>query len=437
MENKEVKSLKINKFSQIISIFTSLILIIYFFYGFITDENSAGAGGYEGDFKLIWQNLLLLNEDIFQNIGSFEYNDSRPPLSYILHILINPFSNDQFLFRVSTLIISLFVPLLLFFSIKQNYSNLDHNIVLLLSLIITLSPYFRTTAYWGLGENYGLVFLLASHLVYLNFCKNIRTNNEVTNIFLIFILCLLSSLTIYFDQKLIFLPTLIFILILKMQMNIKLKIFTFVFYGLFSLPYIYLIFRWESIIPSSAASAREVGKIFEFYNIGYCLSILGFYIAPFLLCKNFNLLDLKKKIFEKRFLIIFLIFSLYLIFTNVLFDFNLIRNEGKGIFHKLFLIIFENNDLRYFFTILSFFVGLVFVILFFQSKNDLIIILYFLTLSGVTFPFYQEYLDPLFYILIFSFFNVKLKINLKNTYFITIYFLIFSIGSKYYYDLIL
>ena len=37
-------------------------LLVYYFFGFYTDENSAGAGGYNADLGLIWNNLNLLKE---------------------------------------------------------------------------------------------------------------------------------------------------------------------------------------------------------------------------------------------------------------------------------------------------------------------------------------------------------------------------------------
>ena len=203
------------------------------------------------------------------------------------------------------------------------------------------------------------------------------------------------------------------------------------------MPYIYLIYRWGTIIPPSAASAREVGQTIELYQLGYCLTILAFYIFPFLLLINLELSKIKNKILDKKFSIIILLFLIYLILTITLIDFETLRVEGKGIFHKLSLIIFEDSNLRFTFTILAFFGSFLLTYLFFEDKKDFAIILYFLALSILTFPFHQEYLDPLFYILVFSFFQVKLKINYRKVYFIFFYFLIFLLGSKYYYSLIL
>mgnify|MGYP001502895076 FL=1 len=76
MENQKEKE----KIRQNIFIFLlSSIILIYFFYGFFTNENAAGAGGYNGDFKLIWQNLILLKEGIIVNLDNSNYSDSRPP----------------------------------------------------------------------------------------------------------------------------------------------------------------------------------------------------------------------------------------------------------------------------------------------------------------------------------------------------------------------
>ena len=92
MENKEEEKKEINSKNKIILNFFSITLLIYFIFGFYNNENSAGAGGYNGDFNSIWNNLLLLKEDIIGNLNNTSYNDSRTPLSYILHIVFNPFT---------------------------------------------------------------------------------------------------------------------------------------------------------------------------------------------------------------------------------------------------------------------------------------------------------------------------------------------------------
>ena len=116
----------------------SFLTLLYFFFGFFINENSAGAGGFDGDLSLIWKNLQLIKSGILQNLDSPLYNDSRPPLAYIIHAIFNPFTENLELFRFSVLAISLTVPALLYFSIKANYPNVEKNLILAFSLIITL-----------------------------------------------------------------------------------------------------------------------------------------------------------------------------------------------------------------------------------------------------------------------------------------------------------
>ena len=194
MENKEKK--QITK-DDILSIVLSIVTILYFFYGFYFNENSAGAGPY--DFELIWSNLQLFKEGIFVNLDNYNYNDSRTPLPYIIHALLNPFTENKLNFRYSVLIISLLVPILFFFSIKKKYLHVNNSLILLLTSILTLSPYFRTTSYWGLGENYGLIFLLSSYLIFSWIKKQDLNRINIKNSLLILSMCLFSSLCVYFD----------------------------------------------------------------------------------------------------------------------------------------------------------------------------------------------------------------------------------------------
>jgi hypothetical protein len=217
----------------------------------------------------------------------------------------------------------------------------------------------------------------------------------------------------------------------------KIKFIALGFFIIFAMPYLYLINIWGSIIPPLAASAREVGQKMNLYHIGYCLTIVGFYIAPLILFKNINFLEIKKKLLSKNFFRLTIIFFIYIFLLIFLGDFKNLSNDGKGLFHKLFIIIFENNNLRLFFTFVFFYLGLKLIYIFCEKKEDVFIILYLLILSLLTFPFYQEYLDPLIYILAFTFFNTKLNLNFKKTYFMIVYFLIFSLGSKLYYNIIL
>ena len=433
MENKKEKKINI-KDAQLL--FLSFLILIYFFYGFFTNENSAGAGGYSGDFKLIWSNLLLLKEGLFTNIDNPAYNDSRSPLSYILHIILNPFTENQQEFRNSTFVISLIVPYLLFLSINENFKKLKFSITLLLTLIVTLSPYFRTTAYWSLGENYAIIFLLLSYLFYTKFKNNIDTFSEIKKNFYILILCFLSSIIVYFDLKLVFVPFFVLYLILNLKIKINLKFISLIYFFIFSLPYFYLIFLWQGLIPTSANISRGVGVHLHLFNPIYCLIIIFTSVFPFVFSKKLNLENLKGKIFLKKNIYIFYFFFPYVLISIFFGDFKNLRIEGKGAFHKISLLLFKETTLRLFITIIFFFLSLILILIVFDNLGDRFIILFLVLSSLFIFPFYQEYLDPLMYILIFSFFKSKFEVNnIKFIYFLTFYFFLFSLGAKYYYSI--
>jgi len=416
-------------------LFLSITIFFFFLYGFNINENSAGAGGYDGDFKLIWDNLILLKKDLFSNINSVDYNDSRPPLSYILHIFLNPFSNTQEGFRLSNFIISLFIPVLLFFSIRINYENLSNNLALLLASTVTLSPYFRTTSYWALGENYGLIFLLLSYLSYIKIKKNFKTFSSLKLNLMILLLCFCSSIIVYFDQKLVFVPFLTLFLILKLNINNNYKLKALFTFFIFSLPYFYLIYLWQGLIPTSANIGRDVGSKVHLFHPGYCLSIMMISIFPFIFLKKW---DFKNDFINKKnifFSVIFLLYALLILFMG---NFENLRIEGKGALHKISLLLISNTNLRLVITLIIFFVCLILIFITFNHRRDLYIIFYFLVLSLFVFPFYQEYLDPLMFILIFSFFKLRFNIqNSKNIYFLTFYYFLFSLSSNYYYSFII
>ena len=437
MENQKEKEKE--KIKQNIFVFSlSSIILIYFFYGFLTNENAAGAGGYNGDFKLIWQNLILLQEGIIVNLNNYNYSDSRPPLSYILHVLFNPFIYNVEVFRLSNLLISSSIPFLLYLSIKENYSNLDSGLTLLLSLTVTLSPYFRTTSFWALGENYGIIFLLLSYLTYTRLKKNLINFTSFKKTLIIFFLCLLSSLIVYFDQKLVFVPFLVLVLLLSLNMEIKFKIYSIILFFIFSLPYFYLIYLWGSLIPPAANDAREVGSSIYLFHPGYCLTILTLTIFPFFFINNTDLESFKNKILNKNLIYILILFLTYSLIIISLGDFENLRIEGKGAFHKISLILIKNSNIRLIFTLVGFLLSIIFTYLVFNNKVDLLIIVYFIILSLFTFPFYQEYLDPMLYILIFSFFKSRFKFeNKRNIYLLVLYFVILSLSSKYYYQMTL
>ena len=108
------------------------------------------------------------------------------------------------------------------------------------------------------------------------------------------------------------------------------------------------------------------------------------------------------KLLNTKFILIFILFFIYFIFSFVYGNFENLRIDGKGAFHKFSLVLFNNISIRSLITMIAFLVSIIFTYLVFDKKIDLLIIFYFI-LFLYLFLFYQEYLDPLLYILIFIF----------------------------------
>tara|TARA_B110000259_G_scaffold109885_1_gene125655 strand:+ start:624 stop:1913 length:1290 start_codon:yes stop_codon:yes gene_type:complete len=427
--------MKIIKKLDLFILFFSLLILFSFIVGFILDENSAGAGGFNADFSIIWKNLQLFKNSIFENLNSLEYQDSRTPAYYILHVLFNPFIETQYQFRLSVFFISLLCPVIFYFTLREKYKKVDKYLIILISSLILLSPYFRTTAFWGLGENYSILCLLVSYFLFQkgNFA-NANINNKT--IITLFLLSVSSSLCVYFDQKLLIIPCIIFIsIIFNKKIDYKIKILLAFFYFLLSIPLLYLIFLWEGILPPFAQNARQVGVKFNIYNIGYVTTIIAFYFFPFLFFQKKKCINIFLNFFRKENLIFFFLFLIYLFLVTFYSNFSDVPFPGNGVIHKLVSLSSINSNLQFIYTLFFFFVSWIVINIFLEKKIfDRIIIYYFLTISFFIYPIYQEYFDPLIIVLIFTFLKNKLIINFKNIFILSLYLSIFLIIANLYYS---
>ena len=207
--------MRIKNHYKSISLLLILLSIASFFIGFFYGENSAGAGTLYHDFENVWKNLkTFLNNDLSTAINFTAQNDSeifqssRTPLLYILNKVFNPFTGNKISFINSIFILSLSVPILFYLCLKQKFKNEDNLLLILISTTVCLSPYFRTSSYWGLEENYSIITLLLTFLFLNQFLSN--NNSLWRNYYQIFLVSFFSSLCLYFDQKLAIIPLICF-----------------------------------------------------------------------------------------------------------------------------------------------------------------------------------------------------------------------------------
>jgi len=406
----------------------SILTLLSFFLGFVYDENSAGGG--PNDSEHIWTNLqVFLTNDIRAAITHDDYFDGRSPAAYILHKYLNPFASDYLLYRKSVFALSLLLPLLLIITLKKKFFLEKKELLIFLGSIVFISPYFRTTSYWGIQENYGLFFLISSFLSILIY-KEIEEINKKRFLFIFFI-CLFSSLSFYFDQKLLIIPILSFLFILN-NSSIYQKIFSVTCYTIFSLPYLYFIYLWGGIIPTRQL---ERSLTFDFENIGYTITIIAFYVFPFFILKKDCYSLIKKKFFKKEYFSLFAVSLIYVLLFFLNYETTNKHIYGGGISYKLATFFFNDLYFQKIFLSFSILISSLIIIFYFSIAHDRLIFLYFILLSLIITPIYQEYYDPLIFIMLLTFFKESIKFTFKNVIFLFCYFLILLTASNFYYIL--
>jgi hypothetical protein len=403
--------------------------LISFFLGFFLRENLAGGGAL--DLIHEWHNYNLLKNNILAFISE-NYEASRFPFFHMLNILLNKFIENNKDFINSFFIYSLLLPIIFFFSLKTIFKkNSNHHLLLLVSILF-LSPYFRTSSFWGLQENLAYIFFLLSLFIDEKFKKKIKLK--------IFI----SFLSFYSDQKFIFLP---FAIILKNILNKNIQnilnitnIKLILFFLLCFLPALFIFSLWGGLTPKITTSGVNK-ESFNPQNIIYFTNIISIYLLPFLffkLKKIFSNININLKFFL---LAITTLVSIYLVLR---FFFMTELLYGGGWAYKIYqLISFHYNILGELIFFLIFILSSLIVIIYFINidKNFLnIFILFYLYLQSIILGVvFQEYFDPLMLFLIIFFFEKKNLINYKFYNFIILftYFMTFTICVSIYRYLIL
>ncbi len=435
------------KIQKIITIIFSLLIINSYFFGFFYQENSIGSGGYKGDLDWMWKNFQIFkNENLLQAIKSSDFFGNRTPLLYIINIYLNPFIGDIDNYRFSITIFSLLASYTLFLCIKEKYKNINFEIILFLSLIILLSPFYRTSSFWGMETQYGIISSLISIYFFL------KTNElKETSYRYIFLSIFFSSLTVYFDLKLVIIPLFIFLKILFSNLNNNIKLFSSLSFLLLAIPYFYLIFLWKGIVPEATQVSNPlqithlVNSKFHMVNILFATNMLGFYLFPFLLLKKnfYKSIKITPNIFNLVLLLLFVSYLLYFISTD-LYDFvDKISREsggykdfwGLGYSQKMGNILFDSRIFSISFNVIIYLISVLIIILFINTNYiNFFLILFFLILSIALFPLMQEYFDPYIYIISLLLTKNEYDFNFSKCTFVFLYFSFFLASSIIYYS---
>ena len=382
--------------SNLVNFFDKYLLLILYFsliIGFFFNENTLG--GSISDY----QSQKIISKKFSENfINTFLNYDKEPHRhSPILLIILAVFEKFNINDNIIRLINVHYLLLIIFFfkkclEIKFNYVN--KKIINIISLLIFISPTFRSLSIWPDSRLYGILFFTISILFFLKFQKSeirkIKYKYAILNtIFLVIAsyfspnFCVFIFYFYFYFVKYFFYSKLIYILFF---INIILA-FPAIYYVFFLKIYFFL---------TPATSGIDKFIILNPANkILLISSIFLFHYLPIFFCVKKNLKNVKKFFFIA--LPIFLASVYYFNYSN--------NFTGGGVIFKASNVIFGNNYLFYAFSL----IGLVTIChLSYKNFNNFLLIL-LIFLNNPQFEVYHKYYDPMLLILFLTLFDLNIK----------------------------
>ena len=361
--------------------------------GLALDENSSG--GAKIDFEYLLPYVEGFSSSLNSGFISYANNPSsiiHSPVFYILIGLLLKFVDNITIIKIFYIFICSFFPLIFFLILRDKF-KIEKNILFIFSLIIFLSPYFRSSAIWLLGDNLSLIFFGLS-IYYFNKIELLDDINFKNSFLCLFFLilccyiryyyCLFSLYYLYFFLKRLDKKS--FFLLILISLIFSLPAF-FYFY------YIFLNFNFANTLTN-------VSQLNIYSNTLVILSILLFYLIPFCFIQRhtfFIHLKNHKKILFLKFILLSILCLIGQIFFTDSINFSI---RGGGVFMKIANL--KNIDPLLFLSITSF-LSLAILDYFFKEKRlQNYILLIILIMSLPLFSIYQKYLDPLFFLFFFG-----------------------------------
>ena len=393
-----------------------LFCIFTLFISYLLGENSSGGSKID--------NIITL-----QFVENFKYGFSNglnyfisthqihSPIFYFLKAKFLLISNEE-IFSLTYLLLSSLIPLFFYKTLKKKFTNSENkNILFAISLLIFLSPYFRSSAVWATNENLALLFVTISLYFFISSFSKLKKKSYY---YFISILFLIIASYIRQNYSLLF----IFYIIKSFEiLERKTIIYIILISFLLSFPALLYVKK----IYESGYNLSTLEPDYLNNSIIY-LSIISFYLLPFFWSeKNKN--KYKNLILNRKKILLF--FSLIVI--SIFFYSDIERSDlGGGVILKLSKIIEFN-----FLFLISAILGILLINYYYENLSGLLTII-LLFLSYPISILYQKYFDPIFilFFLILSGSKIlqdnleKNQFNIKVLYF---YFGAFLFAANYYY----
>ena len=200
------------------------------------------------------------------------------------------------------------------------------------------------------------------------------------------------------------------------------------------MPAIFIFYLWDFKISGPAAQTLSIRP----QNFLSFIQIVSIPLLPLIILRK-GVLNNIKIIIRKNFFYIILFVIFYFIVRYFFFSGD--AAFGGGWAYKIFQILKINNLLfsEFFYFLISLFSFLLFLFFFYFIEINLInmmIFFYFSALALFVPTIFQEYFDPLFFLLIIFLIDKKFFINLSflRLVIVNIYYSIFLISCIFYYQ---
>jgi len=383
-----------------------LLLILYFslVIGFFLDENALG--GSINDY----QSQKKISKKFSENfINTFLNYDKEPHRhSPLLTIILSIFEK----FNISDVIIRFinlhFLLLIIFFfkkCLEVRFSDVNKKILNIISLLILISPTFRSISIWPDSRMYGILFFTISILFFLKFLKSKIEKNKYKYAILNTIFLVIAS---YFSPN--FCVFAIFFLFYFIKFfNSKIIYVLFLINFILALPAIYYVFflKIYFFLTPATYGIDEFTILNPANKTLLISSVFLFHYLPFFFFVKKDFKELKKYFFI--ILSIFLVSVYYFNYSN--------HYTGGGVFFKTSNIIFGNNYFFYGISLIG--LLLVFHLSYKNFTNLTLIVLIFL--NNPQLEVYHKYYDPMLLILFFTLFDLNINKLLLETRVLILY----------------
>jgi hypothetical protein len=415
------------KNTKYLFIFSYLFLLFGFYIG--EDLNGNSSEDYIGQFPII----IEFSEDLKNSLLNYDNldngNSRQSPIFFLILSIFYKFGFTEDSIRFICFNLSFSSIPIFYFCLKKKYPLIKKSLIILLTILISFSPSFRSISIWPNAINLGLIFFLLSIFSFLNF---VDSKNQTKKFYFALLNILFLAISSYISPNFSVFSIYFFFKFFNFYKQSK-KILLIIIFNLFlATPAFFYLFYFEQFFFFQNTVSPEVDNNLILNNLinkfSIIITIIFFYLLPFILLKVSEC-----KIYKK--LNVFEIISYIVLVYLVIIFFNYPKEiSGGGIFFKLSNFLFENNFLFY----LIFFLSIFYLYRTLNiNLNNLILILCFF-LSNPQFSIYHKYFDPLIFIVFILLFkindfekylkNIKFLLNLYIFYFIFIFLSIYKVS---------